>query len=173
MHPPRSWRDVTLPAWWHTRCMLPRMSRIQVLRLLTLGVFATASACSDGDKASDLDCCRPTGPFGTIASANASVVWRQRAPLPTPRAEVASAVWGGRIYVIAGFDAQGNNTNLVEAYEPGSDRWRRLTPLPEPRDHAMAAAFAGKVYVFGGGGREGASNTVFAYDPASDSWSRR
>jgi N-acetylneuraminic acid mutarotase len=37
----------------------------------------------------------------------------------------------------------------------------------------MAAALGGKLYVFGGSARGGPSASVFAYDPAANSWSRR
>jgi N-acetylneuraminic acid mutarotase len=99
--------------------------------------------------------------------------WSQRAALPTPRSEVASAVLDGRIYVIAGFDAAGAGTTTVEVYHPQSDIWQRRRDLPEGRDHPMAAAFGGRVYVFGGSGRAGATSSVFAYDPGTDTWSRR
>jgi N-acetylneuraminic acid mutarotase len=101
-----------------------------------------------------------------------SLIWGRKADLPTPRSEGASAVLDGRIYVIAGFDAAGNSTAVVEVYDPQSDAWQRRAELPEGRDHAMAAAFGGKVYVFGGGGRGGTTSSVFAYDPGSDAWTR-
>jgi N-acetylneuraminic acid mutarotase len=104
------------------------------------------------------------------------MLWGGRAPLPTPRSEVASAVLDGKIYVIGGFNAQGQSSNVVEVYTPlgfGSpdNHWERKASLPEGRDHPMAAAFGGKVYVFGGGAGP-ATRSTFVYDPGSDSWSR-
>ncbi len=98
-------------------------------------------------------------------------VWQQRAPLPTPRSEVASAVLDGRIYVIGGYIAQGSASTVVEVYDATADRWQRLGDLPAPRDHAMAAALDGRVYVFGGNSGNEVS-TVFAYDVAANRWSR-
>ena len=92
-------------------------------------------------------------PLTPAASASGGqLTWSQRAPLPTPRSEVASAVLDGRIYVIAGF-LRRQQQRRRRGYDVAADRWQRLAPLPEPRDHAMAAAFGGKVYVFGGGAR--------------------
>jgi N-acetylneuraminic acid mutarotase len=121
--------------------------------------------------------CEHEGVSPTPAAASPDIIgaltWTQKADLPTPRAEIASAVLDGRIYIAGGFEANGDNSNVVEAYDPASGRWQRLAPLPEARDHAMAAAFGGKFYVFGGGGRGGTTSTVFSYDPATDAWSRR
>jgi N-acetylneuraminic acid mutarotase len=80
-------------------------------------------------------------------------------------------VLDGRVYVIAGFNAQGQSSTTVEVYDPAADRWERRASLPQGRDHAMAAAFGGKVYVFGGNSG-GALRTVMAYDPARDTWTR-
>ncbi len=112
---------------------------------------------------------RPTAAAGTPAPG--ALTWSTRAPLPTPRSEVASAVLDGKIYVIAGFVASGQSSNVVEVYDPAANRWERKANLPEARDHAMAAALGGKVYVFGGGLGD-ATRTTFAYDPAADRWTR-
>ena len=48
--------------------------------------------------------------------------WQQRAPVPTPRTEVAAAVLDGRIYVAGGFAADGSTLATVEVYEPEHDR---------------------------------------------------
>lgn len=126
---------------------------------------AVVLACSNDSK--------PEPAFDTSSPSVPEVTgaWQQRAPLPTPRSEVASAVLDGRIYVIGGYIAQGSASSVVEAYDATADRWQRLSDLPAPRDHAMAAALNGKVYVFGGNsGNE--ANSVFAYDVAAGRWSR-
>jgi N-acetylneuraminic acid mutarotase len=144
---------------------------------MAASAFLLAS-CSGGDKvphaATPLAITSVTqAPANTAPRTPEGQAWSQRAALPTPRAEVASAVLDGRIYVIAGFEASGSSSNVVEVYDASADRWQRRANLPEGRDHAMAAAFGGRVYVFGGSGRNGATASVYAYDPASDAWSRR
>ena len=84
--------------------------------------------------------------------------------MPTPRTEVAATLLDGKIYVIGGFDSQGE-TNLVEAYDISKDFWGKIAPLPMPLHHTGAASVGGKVYVIGGGPRPGLSfsnvNEVF------------
>jgi N-acetylneuraminic acid mutarotase len=104
--------------------------------------------------------------------APGTATWSSRAPLPTPRSEVASAVLDGKIYIVGGFVASGQSSNIVEVYDPATDRWERKAPLPEARDHAMAAAFDRKLHIFGGG-LGAATRTAFEYDPATDRWTRR
>ena len=90
--------------------------------------------------------------------------WTSKSPMPTPRTEVAAALLDGKIYVIGGFDSQGE-TNLVEAYDISKDFWGKIAPLPMPLHHTGAASVGGKVYVIGGGPRPGLSfsnvNEVF------------
>jgi N-acetylneuraminic acid mutarotase len=87
------------------------------------------------------------------AGASASTAWQRAAPLPDPRGEVAAAVVGDEIVVVAGFDRSGLDSARVDAYLPARDTWRRLPDLPVPVDHAMAAAADRRLYVIGGYGR--------------------
>ena len=48
--------------------------------------------------------------------------WNIRAPLQTARTEVAAAELGGKIYLIGGYEKNGD---LVEEYDPAKDSWRR------------------------------------------------
>jgi N-acetylneuraminic acid mutarotase len=125
---------------------------------LALGLPVLA-AC-DGDDDED-----PPGP-GEPSVAGA---WSVAAGLPTPRSEVASAVLDGKIYIVAGFDARGNSTAVVEAYDPTSDTWERRSPIPGARDHAIAVAHEGRLYVFGGGAGQ-ARRESYLYDHRTDSW---
>src|SRR5207247_8663361 len=91
-----------------------------------------------------------TGP----ATASAPVAWRRLADIPTPRSEVAAAVYEqDKVYVIGGF----GGADRVERYDAATGRWDRLADLPHGVDHAMSAAVVGiqtsgdeGVYVFGG-----------------------
>lgn len=113
----------------------------------------------------------PTTPAATEAppaEAPGPLTWRTYAPIPTPRSEVAAAVAGGRIYVIAGF----GGGNVVERYDPEADSWERVASLPEVMlDHPMAATVRDQVYLLGGYfGLQGGSPRVFRYDAAADVW---
>ncbi|HVS05266.1 MAG TPA: hypothetical protein VHK65_03765 [Candidatus Dormibacteraeota bacterium] len=100
-------------------------------------------------------------------AAYVQVGQRQELSLPQPREELASAELDGTLFVIAGFDATGRNTNTVFTYN-GS--WSLGPALPEALDHPAAAVLLGQLYVAGGfsGGR--ARATVYRF--AQDHWDR-
>src|SRR5438876_1206887 len=110
-------------------------------------------------------CTAPPAPVGTPpraasptstgpATASAPVAWRRLADIPTPRSEVAAAVYQqDKVYVIGGF----GGPDRVERYDAVTGRWDRIADLPQGVDHAMSAAVFGiqtggdeGVYVFGG-----------------------
>ncbi len=76
-------------------------------------------------------------------------VWKDRAPAPTARQEVASTVAQGRIWVIGGLTAAGA-TALVESYDPTTDRWAAGPALPLALHHAAATTYQGEIVVAGG-----------------------
>src|SRR5688500_13295511 len=94
---------------------------------LVIGTLALLVASCGGDDKEP----RPATPLPSTAQtvspatapggASEAASWTQRAALPTPRAEIASVVLDGRIYVIAGFEASGNSSDVVEAYDAASD----------------------------------------------------
>jgi N-acetylneuraminic acid mutarotase len=56
----------------------------------------------------------------------------------------------------------------AEAQVPG---WQIVTEIPEPRAGAAVVEMDGAIYVIGGRGRASrATNTVFVYDPESNTW---
>jgi hypothetical protein len=85
-------------------------------------------------------------------SSSAENAWRQGAPLPVPRGEVAAATVGRELVVVGGFVASGESSSRVDAYSPARDRWRRLPDLPVAVNHAMAASNGRRLYVVGGYG---------------------
>ena len=112
--------------------------------------------------------------------------WRAVAPLPLGsgdgRAHAAAATGlDGTIYLIGGVDRSLTAQSGVFAYTPGTDSWRSVAGLPGARaDLAAATGADGTIYALGGwSGQIGSSsnrqhpyNTVFAYRPATDSWSQ-
>ena len=90
---------------------------------------------------------------------------RQELSLPEPREELASAALDGTLFVIAGFDASGRDTNTVFTYN-GS--WSLGPPLPEALDHPAAAVLLGRLYVAGGFSSGRARATVYRF--AQDHW---
>jgi N-acetylneuraminic acid mutarotase len=108
--------------------------------------------------------------------------WRTAAPATMKRTEVAAATVGGKIYVVGGFEEPsfGNVLNFaitsaVEEYDPVTDRWSSKAPMPVGLHHVGMGVVGGRLYVIGGYKRSGLSvwgpvATVYAYDPATDSW---
>ncbi len=112
-------------------------------------------------------------------------VWRTAAPAPTKRTEVAAGTLADKIYVVGGFEQPrlGNAMRLaitpaLEVYDPSTDRWTAKAPMPVGRHHVGLGVTGGRLYVIGGYKQSGFSGwhpvaTVYAYDPARDTWAER
>ena len=94
--------------------------------------------------------------------------WRQLASMPSSRQEVSTAVFNGRVYVIAGFNTMGQSTSTVEAYNPDNNTWFPVGPIPVLNNHNNAAIAGGALYTFGG-----VSNVTYRYNPQTDTWATR
>lgn len=111
--------------------------------------------------------------------------WRTAAPMPTKRTEVAVAALDGKIYVVGGFEKPSLSnvisfaiTPSVEVYDPVTDQWSSKAPLPVGLHHVGLGVVSGRLFVIGGYAKSGFSvwnpvTTVYAYDPAADSWTER
>jgi hypothetical protein len=115
-------------------------------RSLALIALAVA-ACGPGEQPSTAAPPSPSRGAATAATSS-PLAWRRVADIPTPRSEVAAAVFRGTIFVVGGL----GGGNVVETF--AGDRWSAGARYPLAVDHAMAAAIdtAGTpgVYVFGG-----------------------
>ena len=109
--------------------------------------------------------------LATTASAQDSG-WSFRASMPTPRVGAMAAAFGNDIYVVGGMDGLGRILDVVERYDPVTDRWETgLPPLPAPRAHAAAVVFEGRLYVIGGRDPDGkVREEVWSYDPGENRW---
>jgi len=99
-------------------------------------------------------------------------LWTQQEPMPLGRTYVASAVAGGKLYVIGGQVDSGQIVGTVEAFDPVTGAWQTGCPMPTPRAFASAAEAGGKIYVFGGQatpGNPAELNVVERFDPAAAS----
>lgn len=112
-------------------------------------------------------------------------IWRTAAPMPMKRTEVAAVAVDGKIYVVGGFEkpSLGNVLNFaitpsVEVYDSATDQWTSKAPLPVGLHHVGIGVVDGRLYVIGGYAKSGFTvwnpvATVYAYDPATDSWTER
>jgi hypothetical protein len=101
--------------------------------------------------------------------------WRDLAPMPTARANLATAEVGGLVYAIGGIGQADNVLDVVETFDPRSGRWTTSLPLPQPRAGPGAAGLGGLLYVAGGEVQLTAdtfevTNSVLVYDPKQHTW---
>ncbi|MBF8268161.1 MAG: klhl18 [Dehalococcoidia bacterium] len=75
--------------------------------------------------------------------------WSTKSPMSTARDWAASAVVGGRIYVMGG--GSGSTAySSVESYDPATNLWTAGPPMNVARMGSSAAVVGGVIYVFGG-----------------------
>jgi len=70
--------------------------------------------------------------------------------MPAPRTGLAGAGWQGFVVVAGGFDAAGDVSARVDAYEPASGTWQRGPDLPEAVHDATLAVLGDDLYLIGG-----------------------
>ena len=88
--------------------------------------------------------------------------------MPQRRQELATGVLNGKVYVIGGYDENGNSTATVQIYNPTTDTWTSAHSLPYAVNHNAAAVAGGNLYSFDAGAGE-----TFVYNPNNNSWSAR
>src|SRR5262245_41587005 len=94
-----------------------------------------------------------------------SAGWSTLAPMPTARQEISVSVLDGKVFVIAGYDANGQSTATVEVYDPRKNVWQKAASLPLATNHTAAATVNGRLYAFGG-----TSPRAFVYEAGRDAW---
>ena len=104
-----------------------------------------------------------------------SGAWELKAPLSPPRAAASAVAIDDKIYVIGGCDGAPYYADMAtnDVYDPVWNTWDRFrNTMPTPRGWPSTAVVNGTIYVIGGGNPT-ARSVVEAYDPATDSWTRK
>jgi N-acetylneuraminic acid mutarotase len=106
--------------------------------------------------------------------------WTTTKPIPYPVVSYASAVSGGKIYIMGGQDEFLHNNldvNFTQIYDPQNDIWSFGLSLPTTVMSAAAGATTGamapkRIYLFGGNpnGEIGGTNITQIYDPKNNTW---
>ncbi len=96
--------------------------------------------------------------------------WQKLIDKPTPVADAQAALVGERIYVPGGRLASGQPSRGLEVYDLRLGRWETLASLPVALSGYALAAVDGRLYLFGGWDGQQIVNTVYSYDPESDTW---
>ncbi len=134
-----------------------------------------------GDTSPSIHPARPHRSLDTVEEYDpATNSWRTRTPMPTPRNHMASGSVNGKIYVIGGrlggafIVGMPGNTDVVQEYDPATDRWATKAPMPTARSALSAAVLNGRIYTGGGEVQTyqylAAFRAFEAYDPASNRW---
>jgi N-acetylneuraminic acid mutarotase len=91
-----------------------------------------------------------------------------KASMPAAEWAVASAVAGGKLYII------GNESQLGTTYEynPATDSWKTKANLSVGRGWACAAGANGLVYVMGGSGTSTFSD-CWCFNPTANTWTQK
>ena len=106
--------------------------------------------------------------------------WTPRAPMPTPRSSLASAMIPNAshqpiLYAIGGETSTTFAARRVEAYNFVTNTWTKKADLPLGRSvTSMTQVINGKIYLAGGfNSSHLATNTLYVYDPATNTWIRK
>lgn len=92
-----------------------------------------------------------------------------KANMPAASWAVASAVAGGRLYII------GNELRAGSTYEynPAVDSWKTKASLPTGRGWACAAGARGLVYAMGGSDASGTLSDCWCLNPVTNQWTQK
>ena len=96
--------------------------------------------------------------------------WEQLNDKPTPVTDVEGVLIGEKIYVPGGRLEGGENTDVLEVYDPRRDTWEQKAPLPIKISGYALADFEGEMYLFGGWDGEEVLDIALRYDPQEDEW---
>jgi N-acetylneuraminic acid mutarotase len=91
--------------------------------------------------------------------------------LPEAREEVAVVALGQEVFVLAGYDAQGRDSNSTFIFDVATRQWRVGPPLPLGLNHPAAAVLEGQIYLAGGYRGNAPSGAVFTL--TAGRWERR
>lgn len=93
-----------------------------------------------------------------------------KASMPTAYWAVASAVAGGKLYILGNDSYTGTNYE----YDPATNTWTTKAAIPVGRGWSAAAGVGSKVYLFGGVGSGSVYlSDCYEYDPATNTWTAK
>jgi N-acetylneuraminic acid mutarotase len=109
----------------------------------------------------------------------ATKTWNEAAAaaLPVPLSGADGTVWNNKIWLVGGFDTNGDSVATIHIYDPATNTWDTGPSLPEARDNPAVAVLDGHLYVFGGRNRQGGSGptmtTTWRLTDPTGSWEIR
>ena len=106
--------------------------------------------------------------------------WQSRTPMPTARNHFFADAVKGKIYAIDGrigtvFVTKSDTIDLVEAYDPATDRWAYAGRAPTTRGDVTGEEHNGLLYIAGGEFQDAERKMTFwaveVFNPATGGWS--
>ena len=112
--------------------------------------------------------------LGALASVEMynpiSNTWSALEDKPTAVYDVSAAVIGEKLYVPGGIKADGSLTNVVEVFNFRKNAWEKSADLPIAVSGYGLASYEGQIYLFGGWDAQKPLDSVWRYDPDTDTW---
>ena len=109
----------------------------------------------------------------------AADAWSFGPPLPKARASGALVRFGSRLHYVGGLESRNDDVADHYVLDLGAPEagWTEAAPLPDALNHHAGVALDGRIYAVGGQHRHNQTReflqTLYAYDPASDTWERQ
>jgi N-acetylneuraminic acid mutarotase len=166
--------NLAQPTGWEQLPGGPKLTGLTMVahggKLYRIGGFAALNREGEDDKlVSQAD----------VARFNPQTMqWESLPPLPAGRSSLDAAVIGDTLYVVGGWNLQGDaesqwhDSALMLDLSAAQPQWREIASPGFQRRAVSLAAWQGKLYVIGGMQPEGGATTrTDVYDPATDSWS--
>jgi len=100
----------------------------------------------------------------------ATDTWSYGADLPFNVSDASAIVFDNKIYLFGGFDAYGNVLNTALIYDIATDTWSFGASMPKPRADAAVGRCSSRILVIGGWNGYAMTDTVFVYNPYTNSW---
>jgi len=117
------------------------------------------------------------GTVWPVAAQTGSVThnsWTSGAPIPTAVWFPATAVLGGKVYLVGGCVSGWDVIADTQIYDPATESWSTGASVPSPTCSAVAAVVKNVLYVIGGSSdAQGFTvlSSVWAYSPKTKEWS--
>ncbi|MCP4362268.1 MAG: hypothetical protein GY796_30040 [Chloroflexi bacterium] len=96
--------------------------------------------------------------------------WVEAVAKPTAVTDTTAAALFGEIFVPGGRLADGQPTNIVEAYSPANNSWRPVQSLPHPISGGLTVTDGSFLYLLGGWDGVNYLDTAYVYDPGENRW---
>ena len=122
-------------------------------------------------------------PFILIFSLGIKIIlaqgecWTAKTDMSIERSALSACSVNGIIYAIGGSWDAYTSTSTVQAYRPTKDTWTYKADLPQELCGITACTVNNKIYVIGGStavlGTGYVIDSVYEYDPVSNSWTRK